>query len=358
MEGKFYTWTPEEMTAALGVNRARIARKYFGVTERGRLEGRSVLHLALEPAVLARNGNASLSEMLALLEDMRQDLFNEREQRIKPGRDEKILTNWNGLMMRCFAEAGATFGRRDYVEAAASCARFLQDNLSDGDGVFHTWKDNQAKVAGFLEDYSVLIEGLQSLHEATLERRWLEWAQSLARVTVDRFWDSAGNQFVDVRLDQPVFLMRPRSVYDGATPSGASAATFACLRLSSITKEARYEAVAMSALRSQASVIGERPLGSGYWLSALDFHLGPVRQVAIVGPPLDPRTEELVGVVFERYRPNHVLVGSDPTEVSLPGTAALLQDKNMTDGLPTAFVCEGFRCGKPASSTAALRRLL
>lgn len=314
-----------------------------------------MLHIATDPEELAREEGLPLPNMLALLEEIRRDLFIARERRVRPGRDEKILCSWNGLMMRSLAEAGLALGRSDYVEAAIHCAEFIDDNLMGNGGLLHTWKDGKAKIGGFLEDYAMLAEGLLYLHQATLERCRLERASSLVEVMADRFWDTVRETFFDVSLDQPAFLVRPRGVFDGATPSSSSTATFDSLRLSRLTGEAKYEIIANTSLRSQAAEMGHHPLGFGYWLSALDFYLSPVKEIAIVGPPQDPRTRELVRVVFERYLPNRVLVGADPAETRLPETVALLQGRSMVDGLPTAYVCERFTCLSPVNDPGALR---
>src|SRR5215213_5248345 len=231
VEGKFYVWTPEELESALGPDEASLAARYWDVTEQGNFEGRNILHVPLPPEAVAGEFGLTSEELRERIVENRGKLFAVREKRTRPGRDEKILAAWNGLMLRSFAFAARVTGREDYREAAVKNATFIVEKMK-GDGRIHrSYKDGRARFNGYLEDYAMVADGLVAVYEATFETRWLVEADALMGAVSELFWDEERRTFYDTPADHEELVTRPRDVYDNATPSGTSVATEVLLKL-------------------------------------------------------------------------------------------------------------------------------
>ncbi len=361
VEGKFFVWSPREVIEVLGEEDGRLFNAYFDVTEQGNFEGHSILNVPAEAQEVAAELGVSAERLGAVIEAARPKLYDARERRVHPGRDDKVLTSWNGMMLTSLAEAGAALSRRDYVDAATANAAFVLANLRQDGRLLRTWKDGRAKLLAYLEDYALLIDGLIALHGATFQRRWLDEARGLAGGMMDLFWDEAQGFFYDTGRDHEELVVRPRDIYDGATPCGGSAAAHALLRLAVVTGDADYQRKAAASLRSVAPFLPQQPAGLAHWLGALDFYLSKPVEVAIVGPPRDEATSALAAVTFGAYLPNKVVVGLDPEagpEAAAPDLSGLLAARPMVDGRPTAYVCESYVCKQPTTDPATLREQL
>jgi uncharacterized protein YyaL (SSP411 family) len=343
-EGKFYVWTPEEMRAALG-NDADRGLAYWGVDRGANFEGKSILYVAGQPDPEA-------------LAPLRQRLLAARAARVRPGRDDKVLAGWNGLACRALAEAGRALGRRDYVAAAVRNAEFLLGSMRRDGRLLRTWKAGQARLKGYLEDHAMVSAALLDVYEATFERRWLDAARALADATLALFWDETLEGFYDTGHDHEPLIVRPRNLFDNAVPSGTSVAIETLLRLAVLTGEAIYEARALAALRPLADLMGRHPSGFGRFLCALDFHLGPKVEVALVTPGRDGDVESLGPEVFGRYLPNRVVVGATDGDTPAAAGIPLLEGRGVVDGKPTAYVCRNYACELPVTDAAALGRQL
>ena len=347
-EGKYFVWTMSEVESALGKKTAEAFNKHYDVTPIGNFEGRNILHVMEQPG----DGD---KESADTLREARDKLLAIRQGRVAPGRDEKILTAWNGLMLRSFAEAASTLHRQDYLDAAVKNASFLLEKLRSPDGrVLRSYKDGEARLKGYLEDYASLVDGLVALHEATLDLRWLGEARSLADAMIDLFWDDAESGFYDTGRDHEALIIRPRDVFDNAVPSGGSVAADVLLRLAILTGNIEYNKKATATLRGLRTVMARSPSGFGHWLCALDFHLSTPREIAVVGPMDDAGTLSLLDEVFSRYLPNKVVTGYDPARSDGYDDYPLLEDKYMVNDLPTAFVCENYACMLPATDAETL----
>jgi uncharacterized protein YyaL (SSP411 family) len=347
-EGKYFVWSPSEVESALGKKAAGAFNKHYDVTPIGNFEGRNILHVMDVP------GDCN-KESVDRLREARLKLLAVRQDRVAPGRDEKILTAWNGLMLRSFAEAGSTLHRLDYLDAAVKNASFLLDKLRTPIGrVLRSYKDGTARLKGYLEDYASLVDGLVTLHEATLDLHWLDEARSLADAMIDLFWDEAEAGFYDTGRDHETLIIRPRDVFDNAVPSGGSVAADVLLKLGVLTGNVDYNWKATATLRGLRSVMARAPSGFGHWLCALDFHLSTPREIAVVGPVDDVGTLSLLDEVFSRYLPNKVVTGYDPYRSDGYDSYPLLEDKYMVNNLPTAFVCENYACILPATDAETL----
>jgi uncharacterized protein YyaL (SSP411 family) len=291
-------------------------------------------------------------ELLAALERARPALFELREQRIRPGRDDKVLTAWNGMMLRAVADAGRVFNEPTYLRAAENNARFLLDTMRDGKRVLRTWKPgHQAHLNGYLEDYANLADGLVALFEATFEARWLEAADQLASAMLERFRDDDNGGFFDTSTDHEQLITRPKDLFDNATPAGNSVAADVLLRLAVLTANPDYQRAAQGILELLREPMLRYPLGFARALSALDFYLDQPKEIAIVGALEAADTQALLRVVFEGFLPNKVVAGGN---ASIP----LLEDRPARNGQATAYVCEHYVCQQPTSDPEELRRQL
>jgi uncharacterized protein YyaL (SSP411 family) len=353
-EGKFYVWTPAEVRALLGDEDARLFGGFYDVKDLGNFEGRaSILHMDYTPAEIAPRLGVTEAELLAALERGRPILFDARAQRVRPGRDEKVLAAWNGMMLRALAEAGRVLGRADFLGAAVKNAEFLLSTMQRADGsLYRTWKPGHAAhLNGYLEDHANVGDGLIALYEATFDARWLTAATALADMILDRFADTANGGFFDTSADHETLISRPKEVFDNATPSGNAVAADVLLRLAVLTGKDQYERAARGALELLREPMARYPMGFARSLSALDFALGRPIEVAIVGHLGAPDTEALLQVVFEPFVPNKVIAGGD---ADIP----LLEGRHVRNGRATAYVCEHYVCQAPTTDPEELRALV
>jgi uncharacterized protein YyaL (SSP411 family) len=369
-EGKFFVWTPEEVAELLGKEDARLFNRYFDVTEAGNFEGHSILHVDEDAAAVAKLMRVTPERLAEILERGRRILFEAREGRIKPHRDEKMLTAWNGLMMRSFAEASRAFGRNDYLETAARNADFLLANLRRGGRLLRTHKGGQSKLNGYLEDYAYLIEGLLSLYEASFDLRWFEEALTLTETMIEQFWDADAGGFYFTGVDHETLITRTKDFYDNATPAGNSAAAAALLRLSLYTGEDRYRRMAETILRLIKPAVLRAPSAFGYLLSALDLFLASPYEIAIIGTPAGAETpgaseapgasdtRALIRAVFGRFLPNKVVAFAPGADSREARTIKLLEGRGRIAGKATAYVCRNFSCEAPTTDASTLSEQL
>ena len=353
-EGKFFIWSPDEIEAVLGGEDAALFNGFFGVTQRGNFEGANILNITARAADFAERQGIPLEQLVGVIQRGKQALWVEREKREHPLLDDKTLASWNGLMLRAFAEAGAALERQDYLDAAARNAEFLLTALRPEGQLLRTYREGQAKLPGFLEDYSFVADGLLSLYEATFERRWLNAAVELADEMIDLFWDESAGAFYDTGTGHEELVIRPRDVFDNAQPCGGSVASDVLLRLSVATGNEDYASKAVSPLRTLAELMGRAPAGTGRWLAALDFYLSTPKEVAVIGPSSDSATAALLRTVNGRYLANRLIVGADSEDAATASGLPLLAGRGMVDGKPTAYVCENYACQLPVTDPEAL----
>ncbi|MGH7390858.1 MAG: thioredoxin domain-containing protein [Candidatus Rokuibacteriota bacterium] len=342
-EGKFFVWTADEIRAALGGD-AGAALACWGVDRGSNFEGKSILWVPGEPDP-GRIG------------PLRRRLFEAREPRARPLRDDKVLAAWNGLMCRAFAEAGRALGRADYVVAAVRNAGFVLDAMRAGGRLLRTWKAGRAKLKGYLEDYAMVAAALLDVYETTFERRWLDEARRLADDMLRLFWDDSVEGFYDTGADHEALIVRPRNLFDNAVPSGSSVAIETLLRLRVFTGEDRYRTKGVAALRSMADLMSRHPTGFGRFLCAHDFNLGPTTEVALVWPAGDG-ARPLAAEVFGRYLPNRVVVGAADGDERAATGVPLLEGRRAVEGKATGYVCRNFACDLPVTDAPALGRQL
>jgi uncharacterized protein YyaL (SSP411 family) len=353
-EGKFYVWTPEEIRNVLDSEEARLAERYWDVTERGNFEGKNILYVPRPPETVAAEFGISPEELWERIKEIRSKLFAAREWRVRPGRDEKTLAAWNGLMLRSFAFAARVLKREDYREVAERNVTFLLDKLRVDGRLRRSYKDGQARFNGYLEDYAMVADGILALYEATFETRWLAEAEDLCDAVLELFWDEERKIFYDTPADHEELVTRPRDVYDNASPSGTSVATDVLLKLSLLLDRDDYRARAEAVLDSLSGGMERLPAAFGRLLAALDFHLSRPREIAIMGDPWAPDAQALIDVVYARYLPNKVVAGRALEDEEAAGLVPLLAERPMRDGRATAYVCEGYACQNPTTDPEEL----
>jgi uncharacterized protein YyaL (SSP411 family) len=368
-EGKFFVWTPDEVDTLLGKEDGPLFRAYFDVTEAGNFERKNILHVAASLEEVAATVGATSTHLAEVVERAKQVLFTAREKRIKPGRDEKTLTAWNGLMLASMAEAGAILKRQDYAQAAVRAAEFVLTQLRGQDGrLFRTYKDGHSRFDGYLEDYAYLADGLLALYEATFDVRWLEAARSLVDDMLARFWDREAGGFFDTASDHAdqSLIIRPKSITDNAVPSGNAVAALTLLQLAVLagpvldgTGDEIYHRHAVETLRLLSGAMAHHPRAFGYALCALDAYLTTTQEIVIVGDPQAKATQALLETVHHRYLPNKVLVLAHPDQVeALSQRIPLLAARTAIGGVPTAYVCQNYACRLPVTTPTALAEQL
>ncbi|MFL5329731.1 MAG: thioredoxin domain-containing protein [Gemmataceae bacterium] len=351
-EGKFYVWSKEEFDSALGAESAKLLAKIWDVSPAGNFEGHNILHRFRDDAGDAERAGMSVEEFRRKLAEAKTKLLALRSQRIWPGRDEKILTSWNGLMIAAFARAGAVLDRQDYTDAAVAAAEFLLRHVRTAEGrLYHTASaEGQAKLAGYLEDYAYLAEALTHLYEATFDPRWLREAASLCDVMLKHFADPAGGFFTTAD-DHEALLLRSKDQHDGSTPSGNAMTVTALLRLTKFLGREDFRAAATKTLTTFAGVMAAHPSAAGQMLIALDFAFGPVQEVALVGDRSTPEFGRVQRAARQSFGPRRIIAAGEADGIPL------LADRP-AKGAVTLYLCENFACQEPATDPLAAENML
>jgi uncharacterized protein YyaL (SSP411 family) len=330
-EGRFYLWTPEEVAAAVGPELAPAALDWYGVTEAGNFEGRTILTRPVRGDLLRPEP----------VEEARARLFAARAQRVRPGLDDKVLTEWNALMLAALAEAGAALGRANWLDAARDNAELLMTRLRRPDGRWQrSWQaDGGARHDALAGDHAALVEAFVALAEATGEARWIDEARAVADTLLDHFWDVTNGGLFTAADDGEALVVRQKDLLDAATPAANSMAATGLLRLAALTGEQRYRHQAEQILQLVGGIIGGAPTAFGRLLAALDMQRAGLTEIAVVGERPD-----LVATVQGRYLPNAVLAWGEPYD------SPLWQDRQ--EGF--AYVCRDYTCQLPADTAEVL----
>jgi hypothetical protein len=353
-EGRFFVWTADEVQRVLGED-AELFCRYYDVTDVGNFEHKNILHPTLEVEQLAKLFRLEADETRQRLDKARRKLFASREQRVKPGLDDKVLTAWNGLMISAFAKAGEALGNTAHLDVARQAVDFVFRELWRDGRLLSTYKDGTAKFTGHLDDYAFMAAALVDLFEATQEQEHLDRALDLVRVMNAHFWDSEGGGYFFTADDHETLIVRSKPGFDGSIPSGNSAAARTLLRLYHHTGDAQLLERAETLLRLFYRQMQQQAFGLANMLCALDFFLRRPKEIVIVGAAAAAATRELLERVRSRYLPNRVLRVADPSQGALPD---VLAGKGQVDGKVTAYVCHSMTCSPPATSWAELEPLL
>ena len=354
-EGKFYVWTRAEVSTALGAEDGEVFCEFFDVTEEGNFEhGTSILNTPRSLEEFAAEKGKSTEELSRIINASKRKLFNLRERRVRPGRDDKTLAAWNGLMLSAFAEAANILGRDDYREMAVRNAEFLTTQLLRDGRLLRTYKSGQAKLNGYLEDYAYVIEGLLAVYEATFELKFFTQARELADTMIARFWDEQDGGFFFTSSDHEELITRTKDYFDNAMPSGNSVAAIALLRLGLLTQEQEYTRCAVTILRALRSAISRYPSAFGYMLSAMDFYLSEPKEIAIVGNLDSHEVRSFGEEIYSRYLPNKVVAAYEPGDHAAAAEVKLLSGRPAIESKATAYVCRNYVCLAPATTVEEL----
>jgi uncharacterized protein YyaL (SSP411 family) len=359
-EGKFYVWSAQEIEQVLGKERAELFTYVYGVTPEGNWEGRNILHRTRRDEQDARMLRLPEAELRRVLEDCKRELFAVRGRRVRPGRDEKVLTSWNGLMIAAFARAAQALGNPDYAAAAVRAADFVLRVLRAPDGrLLRTYSaGSKGKLNGYLEDYAFMLDALVSLYEATFEARWIEAALDLAGKLIAECWDDAEGGFFYTGRSHEALIARTKDPHDSSIPSGNSMASLALLRLSKLTGRRELWDKAEATLRLFRGLMAASPLAAGQMLVALDFYLGPVQQFAVVGDRSDEETGRALAVIRNLFLPNSVVAAKSAAEDTARTDLLPLLADNTARGAVTTYICQNFTCQAPLVGVEALETAL
>jgi uncharacterized protein YyaL (SSP411 family) len=344
VEGKYYTWDLTEFQRVVGSD-GELLSLYFDVSENGNFEEKNILNIPRSPEIFSKLNHLTEEELQNKVREARKRLYAVREKRVKPGRDEKILTDWNGLMLHAFADAAAYLDRADYRTVAESNAEFIWNTLWDGKQLLHNFKDGRARFNGYLDDYANFADGLFALYQLTFETRWLERAAAIADRMVDQFWDPANGGFFFTGREHESLVARNKDFFDNATPSGNSVACDVLLRMAAVLDRPDYRQKAETTFQAISDLVQQYGAGLGRMISAIDFYVGPSREVAIAGDPND-----FLRILRQHYHPRTVVASGPET------SAALLNNRPAIGGLPTAYVCENLSCRQPVTDPAQFEK--
>jgi uncharacterized protein len=368
-EGKFYLWTEEEIRQLLPAEEAEFAIKIFDVEKDGNFEdamtgkrtGNNTLHLEKSPTQIAIDMHNSLRDVQKRLDQVRKTLFDFRQKRVRPGRDDKILVDWNGLMIAALSKAAQAFDEPEYANAAKRAADFILKNMRDSEKrLYHRYRDGEAKVNGFLADYAFFVWGLVELYETVFDAEYLQRAVELTEMLMKHFWDEQRGGFYLTPDDADVTLVRDREIYDGALPSGNSVACLNLIRLAQMTGETRYEQKAAQLMRSFASAVSRAPSACTQLMSALDFAIGPSCEVILVGDPGKADTKRMIETLRSRFAPRKVVLLHSKLG-QRQGTRYLdtfTRGLTSKEGKATAYVCCNRVCNPPTTDPDKMIELI
>ncbi|MFL6275153.1 MAG: thioredoxin domain-containing protein [Blastocatellia bacterium] len=358
-EGKFYVWTPAEVMNLLGEEEGRLFCEFYDVTDGGNFEhGQSILNTPQTLEAFAAARGLDVDKTWRQLKAGATRLFHAREARIRPGRDDKCLAAWNGLMLTAFAEAANILSRDDYRQVAMRNADFILTQLMRDGRLLRTYKDGQAKLNGYLEDYAYVVEGLLALYEATFETHYFVAARELADTMIAQFWDTASGGFFFTSEDHEELIARTKDYFDNAIPSGNSVAALTFLKLHLLTGEGDYQKFATMILRTMQKVMTKYPSAFGYMLTALDFYLSEAKEIAIIGDVDSHEVRLFIEEIYSRFLPNKVVAGCQPGDAQAVAAVRLLADRPQVDGQATVYVCRNFTCLAPATTPQELAERL
>ena len=356
-EGKFFVWTEDEINRVIGAEDGSIFCRMYDVGEPGNFEGKSILHPILAVEQASKLFRKEPAEITSLVARAKQKLFAEREKRVKPFRDEKIITAWNGLALSGLAAAIKISDNSACVDAAQRTVDFIFTKMFRDGFLLHTYKDGRAKLLGYLDDYAFMAVGLLDLYEALFDRAYLNRAVELGDIMLREFWDERNGGFFYTGKSHEQLISRAKPIFDASIPSGNAMATQLLLRLYHFTGDNRHRARADKVLRSYYDSMESQPFGFAHLLCALDAYVQGTKEIVIVGEPADAAVKQLIAEVDSIYLPNKVVQIAAPA-TPLAEISPLLQGKTQVDGRATAYVCQNFTCSAPVTSASELRDLL
>ena len=353
-EGKFYVWSEAELRGLLPGNLADRIISYYGVTKGGNFEGANILNVPNPPSVVMSRMGIDAAELRNDISRAREILYEARARRVWPGRDDKILCSWNGLMLRAVAEAARVFGREDYRTLATRNGEFLFREMVRARRVFRAHKDGMTRINGFLEDHAAIGLGALALYELTFDRKWFDHATTLAESMIEWFWDEEVNAFYDTARDHETLVARPREVTDNATPSGTSLAADLLVRVAELVQNEDMRRRATWILESLAEPLQHHGPAFGHMAGVADMVVHGAVEVALIGETDSAELRELARALASSYVPALVVAAGAPGSPELD-EIALLRGRDLVSDRATAYVCRHYSCDAPTNDAAVLR---
>jgi hypothetical protein len=364
VEGRFYVWTKREITDILGEDGARLFAAYFFVEEDGNFPsqepfhaGRNILHVPRPEEAVAKDLRMDAAEFQGRIDELRKRVLAARENRVRPGTDDKVLTSWNALTISALAHGYRVLGDRRYLDAATRAADFILTYMTRDGQLLRTYRLGEARLPAYLDDYSFLAMALIDLYETTFDMIWLDRADEIALETIARFWDTEGGAFFFTDSSHTNLIARPKPTFDGAEPSGNSMAAYALLRLGKYTGNQDHLQKARRVIESNVQPMKAMPQGFLKMLEAADFLEAPTREIAIAGPIESDATQALLAELNRRFVPHKIVAVYNPLDESAADTVEripLLRGKDMKGGQATAYVCRNHRCQEPVTTPEGL----
>ena len=368
VEGKFYVWSIEELKKHLDDESASLVAEVYNFNaagnfhdeSTGELTGDNIPHLTRPLAEIASERNLTEDVLREKLEHAREKLFEVREHRVHPLKDDKVLTDWNGLMIAALSRAARVFDNPSYAEAASKAVDFIRTTLTTKEGrLLHRYREGTAGIQANLDDYAFMVYGLLHLYEANFDAKHLQHAITLAKVMIEQFGDEAKGGFFFTARDAESLIARNKEAYDGAMPSGNSIALLNLLHIGRITGDAQFEEHAAQLMRMFAQPVNRQPMSFSALLAGVDFVEGPAYEIVIVGEPGDPDTQALISEVRAQFLPNKVVLLKDSRNIeALSEIAPYTKDMKALNGYATVYVCENYQCNQPVTEVVSLRELL
>jgi uncharacterized protein len=355
VEGKFYVWSQAEFDQVAGPDLAPLAAAAFGVTPEGNFEGKNILTRPFSEAELARRFDLAEDQVKLNLRMALERLYRVRRKRVKPHRDEKIITSWNGLMLSALCLGTQVLGDKIYYEAADRGAQFLINELFRNDRLYRIWSAGQMSVPGFLDDYAILANACLDLFETDFNPEWLAAARHLAGLMEHWFLDETDGSFFYVAADQDAALVRGKSVYDQVIPSGNSMAARVFWRLHRCTDAPRHLERCKAVMQRFMGSALDNPWGFSHFLTMPLLYLTPPLDITLVGPPGDAKVQEMLAAVYRRYLPERRLILKNPTDCArLEELAPAAATYTARPEGPVGYICHNYSCQPPISDPAEL----
>ncbi|SHN84781.1 hypothetical protein SAMN02745215_04278 [Desulfitobacterium chlororespirans DSM 11544] len=356
VEGKFYVWTPREIHGILGNEEGRLYCQAYGITLGGNFEGKNIPNLLdTDWKALDSEGQHSLEVLKGRLEESRKKLFAVRKERIPPHKDDKILTSWNGLMIAALAKGAQILGEPAYGEAAEQAVCFIRKNLYADQRLLARYRNGDSAHLGYLDDYAFLIWGLIELYQASGKKEYLEFALKLQREQDELFWDGAKSGYFLTGRDAEELLIRPKEIYDGATPSGNSISALNLIRLARFTGDGDLEERAYEQINAFKATLSTYPSGYSAFLQAIQFALQESREIILAGSLQHPELGNMKTMIFKEFRPYTTLLYEEGT---LSELIPWLKDYPLDSEKVTAYLCQNYACHKPVHNAEKLSALL